>query len=76
MSNEKLLPCPFCLGEAELQDNEYIGFLQAIECCSCGAKSKDFTKGDDSLLQEAITKWNTRHEPKREFVVNQTKGGE
>lgn len=68
MSNEKLLPCPFCSGEAEIKEENPWHY---VRCSTCHCAPYLSIKEDD-----AITKWNTRHEPKREFVVNQTKGGE
>ena len=73
MSKQKLLPCPFCSGEPELLSNtDRCGVIGAFVLC----KACDAESGYATSASEAITKWNTRHEPKREFVVNQTKGGE
>ena len=40
MSNEELLPCPFCGGEAKMDNRGVYGY--GIVCISCGAKSPDF----------------------------------
>ena len=51
--NEKLKPCPFCGGEAELRI--YSAELQFVQCVSCLASSTAFHTGD-----EAVTAWNKR----------------
>jgi Lar family restriction alleviation protein len=55
---EKLLPCPFCGGEAEI-DFDFSGYNESTRyygvCNSCYAKShKKLTK------EEAIKAWNKR----------------
>lgn len=70
MSEQKLLPCPFCAGEARLVlDKDGMGF---VECMFCPIAITELSTDVGYL----VNTWNTRHEPKREFVVNQTKGGE
>ena len=66
---QKLKPCPFCAGEAELiASNQPLSAGAFIMCKNCDAES-----GYTESANEAIAKWNTRHEPKREFVVNPSK---
>ena len=59
-----LKKCPFCLGQAELISGKELDGSFVL-CKSCEAKS-----GYTESVNEAVDKWNTRHEPKREFVVN------
>jgi hypothetical protein len=68
MSNEKLLTCPFCSGAGRL-----IKVMQHVRV-RCDLCSSEHCGADNEA--DAIAGWNTRHEPKREFVVNQTEGGE
>lgn len=51
MSDKKLLPCPFCGGEARFstEDGNW------INCKSCGAETDYFEQ-----REEAIKAWNTR----------------
>lgn len=54
----RLLPCPFCGGEAEWVDfaNEAI-----VRCGSCGSKtSQKYDLSAHTRLSEAIAAWNTR----------------
>ena len=50
---EKLKPCPFCGGEAELR--VYSAELQFVQCTACLAGSTAFHTG-----KEAVTAWNKR----------------
>ena len=60
--DERLKPCPFCGGEAHL-DNEY-DYDAFVSCSFCGAKGKTFIL--DVLLDEedirtlAVHAWNRR----------------
>lgn len=60
---EKLKPCPFCGGEAEVKKKEFgdnTGYA-FITCKSCEASTKRFTKSlDYSAVYEAIKSWNRR----------------
>lgn len=49
---EKLKPCPFCGGEAELYENYYHGCN--IYCLECGVEFECDSK------EEAIEAWNRR----------------
>lgn len=59
MSEIKLLPCPFCGGEAEVFTSDEIGYLgndrYTVKCgsCICGT-------GHYKDRQRAIEMWNTR----------------
>lgn len=59
MSEIKLLPCPFCGGEAEIEEDYSYGygllFSYKPHCSQCGCSIGLF-----SDKTEAITKWNTR----------------
>ena len=60
MSEIKLLPCPFCDGEAKVSN---LGFNQyLIFCKDCWAETKPTTG-----FENTITKWNTR-KPMQEIV--------
>lgn len=61
MSEIKLLPCPFCGGEAEL--NLFLGnyLVTCTECPGATAPIRGTTK------EEAIEAWNTR-KPMQEIV--------
>ena len=55
MQNDKLLPCPFCNGEAELQQFGSIIPYYFISCKECGCRQAE------SISKEAVLNaWNTR----------------
>lgn len=58
MENEKLLPCPFCGGEA----GYYVpGMKGHVYCKGCGAMSDgSSTNRDPDWTQEEARLWNTR----------------
>lgn len=69
MSETKLLPCPFCGGEAELvyfDDKGHLTFIDNeeelekdcafVHCCNC---HMDFMP-DSSIAREVLNMWNTR----------------
>lgn len=62
MENEKLLPCPFCGGEA----GYYVpGMKGHVYCKGCGAMSDgSYTNRDPDWAQEEARLWNTRVYPK------------
>jgi len=54
--SEKLLPCPFCGGEAVLVRDEPTNGWCFIECTCCASH------GSMTDKKHAIEAWNTRHE--------------
>lgn len=50
---EELKPCPFCGGEARI--NQYLDSLFWVRCFECGAEIQAF-----STEEEAAKLWNTR----------------
>lgn len=58
--NDKLKPCPFCGGEAEI--GQYCKNGLIIKCMNCGIQRKQCTLrfGLDWLKNNMIKKWNTR----------------
>lgn len=67
MSENKLKPCPFCGGEAQLAiapSNEYVGIpCYAVTCKHCKVMMGTVQKGQTDFYrtaQEAIEIWNTR----------------
>ncbi len=65
MNNEKLKSCPFCGGEAELQEignNHTKSRSVIIKCKSCRVQIKNsaLKKGMDWLIDTSIKSWNTR----------------
>ena len=58
--SEKLKPCPFCGGEAEMRPWKYNGHDRYdFFCGHCGCS---FIAGTCETKEEAIAKWNTRTE--------------
>jgi hypothetical protein len=57
--SEKLRECPFC-GRTDMDVGEY-DFIEYVSC-ECGARCHGYH--DD----QAVKRWNTRHEPKHETV--------
>ena len=58
----KLLPCPFCGGEAEIESeglNEHRGY--SIACETCNLECTSF--GDSEPREIVIARWNTRANP-------------
>lgn len=53
---EKLKPCPFCGGEAKLEN---MGFPHHVYCTECGSKVTGEGFGIEGKLS-AIEKWNKR----------------
>ena len=52
MSDKKLLPCPFCGGNATI--SKYPGFYMA-RCLKCGVETNVF-----AMKEQAVDAWNTR----------------
>lgn len=70
MSNEiKLLPCPFCGGEADLIEQKHREYASTyyVRCKGCHCKSLE--RMGVGIVAEA---WNTR-KPMDEFVKNYKK---
>lgn len=56
-----LKPCPFCGGEATLNDNENGRIYSYVKCRECGAKTRLIkTSAEYSSDERAVEKWNTR----------------
>ena len=64
MSELKLLPCPFCGGEATVGANEYYDGANTFYtyCTNCGVQQITTKIRTD----EAISAWNRRAEPENE----------
>jgi Lar family restriction alleviation protein len=67
MSELKLLPCPFCGGDATIGANEYYDGANTfyIYCTSCGVQQMTTKIRTD----EAIAAWNRRAQPENEPLV-------
>ena len=62
--SEELKECPFCGGQAELE-NKCIVFekVSYVICTKCGARTRDFLVSTEwSSNQKAIEAWNRRTE--------------
>lgn len=55
MSEIKLLPCPFCGGEAKVIENNCYTDIHSVMCKNCFSESDRYHTQD-----EAIEAWNTR----------------
>jgi len=68
MSEIKLLPCPFCGGEAEMNYSVFSKCEAYARCKCCGARTMEFSSASlqDARLK-AIQSWNTR-KPMQEIV--------
>ena len=61
MSEIKLLPCPFCGGEAEIISSCFFGWDKQIICTKCGASTRELCGVTPSkATKNAVKKWNTR----------------
>lgn len=61
MMETKLLPCPFCGGEAIAED--LLGDYWHVYCQQCKAGTSIFNESDlGNTKEQAIEAWNTRHE--------------
>jgi Lar family restriction alleviation protein len=68
----KLLPCPFCGGEAELFHDEQFIHHAFVFCTECEAQTKLYANGN--MTEKAIKDWNTRKPMER--IVEQLEGEE
>ena len=57
MTAPKLLPCPFCGGEATLIEGDECAYVQ---CLQVKNHRGPFVDGDNAAADEAISAWNTR----------------
>ena len=66
MAGTKLLPCPFCGGEAEMLTAESMngGYLFGIMCNDCRSRGDVY-----DTEAEAIEAWNSRAERTCEYVI-------
>ena len=55
MSEIKLLPCPFCGGEAEYCKGDWIGKEYWVKCTKCSCKTSL-----SNNYKKPIDEWNTR----------------
>lgn len=71
MQNDKLLPCPFCGGEAIKVAFTWVNIADesTIDCTICGARTKVLK------TEEAIKSWNTR-KPMERIVEQLEKNGQ
>ena len=62
---EKLKPCPFCGGEACIDDisgPDNMNAIWMIVCDECGGSASFGPDGCNATKDEAITAWNRRSE--------------
>ena len=60
-SDKRLLPCPFCGGEAKLMASAFLSHDAFVMCKSCGAKTLIHSSASrDDAKMNAIKAWNTR----------------
>lgn len=61
MSDNNLLTCPFCGGEAEIGSvEEYIETHYFVNCVECLASTNVLVNSHMTTKEEAIELWNTR----------------
>ena len=65
MSELKLLPCPFCGGEARLRYLKPLGWVQCKKCGATSAAVSDYYEETDGKGQ-AVAAWNRRAQPENE----------
>ena len=61
----KLKPCPFCGGNADIEDisePEDMNAIWMIVCKKCGGSASFGMGGRDATKDEAISTWNRRDE--------------
>lgn len=71
MSGERLLPCPFCGGEADIWE-EYRNTWN-VYCTRCGAET-GYPAGSFPEA-EAVAAWNRRFERTCRYVGDEASGG-
>ena len=54
--NEKLLPCPFCGGDAYLVTDDETASLYGVQCFRCDAG----IPSEKKTVKEAVEAWNRR----------------
>ena len=57
MSEIKLLPCPFCGGEAKICDEDFLKG-RFVFCTECGIQTKLYVRGN--TIEQSVSAWNTR----------------
>lgn len=81
MSEIKLLPCPFCGGEAKFITGSPFIWEHAVACAECGSATRMIGGVTPSMARNRVAQvWNTRKpmqeiverldEIKKNFVVN------
>lgn len=71
MNKEKLKPCPFCGGEAEIIKAQFLGGDNyACRCVDCVAQSA-FCWTEE----KAVAEWNRRNYPEKQDSSNLTYAG-
>ncbi len=61
MSDKRLLPCPFCGGEARLHNAVFLKIEATVVCKDCGARTLTHSSASFSNANmNAIKAWNTR----------------
>ena len=67
MSEDRLLPCPFCGGEAMLEFTKERKGYGAVVACGCSANIYTVTLDTEAEAEaEAIAAWNARHTERME----------
>lgn len=58
MDELKLLPCPFCGGEAKIREIDAVFWDRCIECRTCYCKTGEYNNVDHTA--QMIAAWNRR----------------
>jgi Lar family restriction alleviation protein len=68
--NKKMLPCPFCGGEACMHEHVFTGYSSTfgVVCLDCCAETRQFY----DIKEEAIAAWNRRTEQESELPASST----